>query len=142
VGARTTAREAALLALFAAEAEPGGLTAAARLPGIFRDFAAEAKLVPEVETHSYALEIAVGVETDREAIDELIRRSSQNWRLERMSRIDRNILRIGAWELRAGVARAITIDEAVELAKRYGTAESGSFVNGLLDRIAEELGAA
>jgi N utilization substance protein B len=141
VGARSTAREAALLALFASEADADGAAAALRVPGIFRDFATEARLVPEAETHDYALEIARGVEAEREAIDGLIRTSSQNWRLERMSRIDRNLLRIGVWELRHGVPRAITIDEAVELAKRYGTSESGAFVNGLLDRIADELGA-
>ncbi|HEY3236115.1 MAG TPA: transcription antitermination factor NusB, partial [Polyangiaceae bacterium] len=65
-----------------------------------------------------------------------------NWRLERMTRVDRNVLRIGAWELlsRSDVPRAVILDEAVELAKRYGTEESGAFVNGVLDRIADDCG--
>jgi N utilization substance protein B len=59
-----------------------------------------------------------------------------------MARVDRNVLRLGAWELmrRADVPRAVILDEAVELAKRYGSEESGAFVNGVLDRIAENLG--
>ena len=59
-----------------------------------------------------------------------------------MTRVDRNVLRMGAWELleRADVPRAVILDEAVEVAKRFGTEESGAFVNGVLDRIAENLG--
>jgi N utilization substance protein B len=58
-----------------------------------------------------------------------------------MSRVDRNVLRLGAWELlhRQDVPRAVILDEAVELAKAYGTEESGAFVNGVLNRIAENL---
>jgi N utilization substance protein B len=59
-----------------------------------------------------------------------------------MTRVDRNLLRIGTWELleKADVPRAVVIDEAVELAKRYGTEESGAFVNGVLDRVADDVG--
>ena len=59
-----------------------------------------------------------------------------------MSRVDRNLLRVTTWELlvKPEVPRAVILDEAVELAKRFGTAESGAFVNGVLDRIAEDLG--
>ena len=83
-----------------------------------------------------------GVLQDLQQTDEQIKKASQNWRLERMTRVDRNVLRIGAWELlaRADIPRAVILDEAVEIAKRFGTEESGAFVNGVLDRIAENLG--
>jgi N utilization substance protein B len=80
-----------------------------------------------------------GVRRDIDRLDGVIRAASEHWRVERMSRVDRNVLRIGAWELESGVPRPVTIDEAVELAKRFGTAESGAFVNGILDRIADNL---
>ena len=72
----------------------------------------------------------------------LVQRSSRNWRLERMARVDRNVLRLGTWELLYGekVPRAVILDEAVELAKRFGSEDSGAFVNGVLDRVATDLG--
>lgn len=80
-----------------------------------------------------------GVFEHREEVDALIRRAAQNWRLERMALVDRNILRLGAYEIchSADVPFAVAINEAVDLAKRYGSAESGAFVNGILDRISE-----
>jgi N utilization substance protein B len=94
------------------------------------------------EGRDYADRIVRGVASELEAVDEVIRGASTNWRLERMARVDRNVLRLGAWELlrSAEVPRAVILDEAVELAKRFGSDESGSFVNGVLDRVAEELG--
>ncbi|MGE5443218.1 MAG: transcription antitermination factor NusB [Ignavibacteriales bacterium] len=70
-------------------------------------------------------------------IDEIIDRYSEHWRLSRMSRIDRNILRMAIYELiyLRDIPPPVTINEAVELAKKYGTEESGAFVNGILDRI-------
>ncbi len=61
-----------------------------------------------------------------------------------MARVDRNVLRLGAWELMRNteVPRAVILDEAIELAKRFGSEDSGAFVNGVLDRIAEEVGRA
>jgi N utilization substance protein B len=77
-----------------------------------------------------------------DAVDEALRKASTNWRLERMPRVDRNLLRVGALELMAhpDVPRAVVIDEAVELAKRYGGDESQKFVNGILERVADEMG--
>lgn len=94
------------------------------------------------EGREYAERIVEGVANDLEAVDAAIRTASTNWRLERMARVDRNVLRLGAWELlkRDEVPRAVILDEAVELAKRFGSEDSGSFVNGVLDRIAENLG--
>jgi N utilization substance protein B len=95
-----------------------------------------------VEGRQYADEVVRGVAKSLERTDALIRSASEHWRLERMTRVDRNVLRIGTWELleRTDVPRAVILDEAVELAKRYGSDESGAFVNGVLDRIADECG--
>jgi N utilization substance protein B len=77
-------------------------------------------------------------------IDGALKTASANWRLERMPRVDRNVLRIGAFELlsRTDTPRAVAIDEAVELAKRFGGDESPKFVNGLLERVADDAGRA
>lgn len=94
------------------------------------------------EGRPYADAIVRGVAENLAEVDKRISAASQNWRLERMGRVDRNLLRMGTWELMAqkDVPRAVVIDEAVELAKAYGTEDSSSFVNGVLDRIATDLG--
>jgi N utilization substance protein B len=94
------------------------------------------------EGKPYADTIVRGVADNLDGIDKKVTAASQNWRLERMSRVDRNLLRLGTWELmfRTDVPRAVILDEAVELAKSFGTDESSGFVNGVLDRIAENLG--
>jgi N utilization substance protein B len=70
-------------------------------------------------------------------IDEIIKDYSEHWRLSRMSRIDRNILRMAIYELvyLRDIPSPVTINEAVELAKKYGSEESGAFINGILDKI-------
>ena len=94
------------------------------------------------EGRDYADDIVRGVGDGMEAVDAIIRKASTNWRMERMARVDRNVLRLGTWELRhsLNVPRAVILDEAVELAKRFGSEESGAFVNGVLDRVATNLG--
>jgi N utilization substance protein B len=86
--------------------------------------------------------IVRGVIGDREEVDALLQNASRNWRLERMARVDRNLLRLGAWELLRApeVPPKVAINEAIEIAKRFGTAESPAFVNGILDRCLDELG--
>lgn len=103
---------------------------------------ADVDFTPDPEGRSYADTIVRGVATSLTAVDQKITQASQNWRLERMSRVDRNLLRMSTWELmiQKDVPRAVVIDEAVELAKSYGTEDSPSFVNGVLDRIANLLG--
>lgn len=133
MGARTTSREAALQMLFAWEVN--------ELP-TERVIAAFWRHTPvDPEGRSDADEAVRGVLEHLAEVDETIQKASINWRLPRMARVDRNVLRIGAWELlyRKGVDDAVVIDEAVELAKRFGGEDSGAFVNGVLDRIAEEL---
>ncbi len=70
-------------------------------------------------------------------IDAIIRKVAENWDLARMATVDRNVLRLGAFELlhREDIPPKVSINEAIELAKMYSTAESGTFVNGILDRI-------
>jgi N utilization substance protein B len=96
----------------------------------------------DAEGRSYADSAVRGVLADRAKLDERLVSASANWRLERMSPIARNVLRLGTWELltHLEIPRAVIIDESVEVAKRYGGTESGSFVNGVLDRIADACG--
>lgn len=81
--------------------------------------------------------IALGVEEHLEQIDQVITRHAANWQLKRMAIIDRNILRLGVYELlfAPDIPPKVTINEAVELAKKYGDIESSKFVNGILDKI-------
>jgi len=96
----------------------------------------------EVEKFSrpYFLNIIDGVEDSLSEIDKELEEASDNWKLYRMNALDRCLLRVGVWELmkRTETAHKIIIDEAVELAKLYGTQDSPSFVNGILDRIAKK----
>ena len=134
MGARSTAREAALQMLYAID------TTGTSVERVIADFWGEAPGDPE--GRGYADELVRGICADLERTDKLIEAASEHWRVERMSRVDRNVLRIGAYELtvRLDVPRAVILDEAVETAKRFGNEESGAFVNGVLDRIADDCG--
>lgn len=85
----------------------------------------------------FALDLVSGVSTKREEIDRLIEEVAENWSLGRMTPIDRSILRLATFELLfcQDTPPRVAIDEAIELAKRFGTAESSRFVNGILDRV-------
>ena len=84
---------------------------------------------------AYAKSLARGALEHRDEIDELIRRQAENWRLERMPAVDRNILRLAIYEFlyEDDVPKLVVLDEAIELAKKFGAQESGRFVNGVLD---------
>ena len=86
---------------------------------------------------SYARRLVRGTLRDAESIDDLIRDHAQNWRLERMPTIDRNILRLALYEMlhEKSVPKVVIVDEAIELAKKFGSENSGRFVNGLLDGV-------
>src|SRR4051812_43235523 len=131
MGARHSGREAALQMLFQMEASGASPEETIRL--FWRNFEAEP------EGREYAESALRGISEQTAALDARITSASTHWRLERMARVDRNILRLGTWELehRQDVPRAVILDEAVELAKAYGTEDSSAFVNGVLDRIAE-----
>jgi transcription antitermination factor NusB len=85
----------------------------------------------------FAKNLVLGVCVAKEELDCLIRQASTNWRLERMSRLDRSILRLGTFELlhAEDIPSKVSIDEAVELGKIFGGEDSGRFINGVLDRI-------
>jgi N utilization substance protein B len=97
-------------------------------------------LAGEEDVPAFARELVEGVEAHRQELDALIRRYADRWALERMPIVDRNLLRIGLYELlhRPDVPPAVAINEAVELAKILSTEDSGRFVNGLLGRVARE----
>jgi transcription antitermination protein NusB len=132
MGARSSGREAALQILFAID------TAAHPADRAIVDFWAE--FPGEAEGRTYADELVRRIFDVLPELDEAITASAANWRIERMTRVDRNILRVGAYELlhRPDVPLEVIIDEAVELAKRYGADQSSAFVNGVLDKLASE----
>lgn len=136
MGARRRAREAALQILYCMD------LAGCSIDQAERDHWNH--LAASQEGREYTNELVRGYAKHAGAIDELIRKVSEHWRIERMPRVDRNILRLGAFELvhLGDVPRRVTLNEAVELAKRYGGEGSAGFVNGVLDRIAQDIGKA
>ena len=134
MGARRRGREAALQILFSVDLAGEAYELAIRDHFAF--------LASSAEGREFAQLLVRGVAEQANAIDEMIRKVSEHWRLERMPRVDRNILRLSAYELMfmPDVPRRVTLNEAIELAKRYAGEGSPGFVNGVLDRIASEVG--
>jgi transcription antitermination protein NusB len=84
----------------------------------------------------FARELVAGVRRNRSQLDQVIEQVAKNWSLDRMAPTDRNAIRLGAFEiLHTDTPDRVAIDEAVELAKRFGSAQSGPFINGILDQI-------
>lgn len=133
MGKRRQARELAIQVLFHMEFNPGDPEKVFHL--ICENFDSSASVIP------FSKELVLGVCKNKEDLDRLIRRSSKNWRLERMSYVDRCILRLGVFEIlfMEDIPSKVSIDEAVELGKRYGTEDSGPFINGILDNIYNNL---
>jgi N utilization substance protein B len=92
---------------------------------------------PAPRAQSFAEELIHGVETRRGELDDLIGRAAEHWDVKRMGGVDRNVMRIAVFELLTyeDIPPIVSIDEAVEIAKRYSSYESGRFVNGILDKI-------
>ncbi|MEZ6041600.1 MAG: transcription antitermination factor NusB [Planctomycetaceae bacterium] len=89
-----------------------------------------------VDLVEFAWALFRGVRENQAELDELIRKTASNWRLERMAVTDRNVIRLGAYEMRHyGTAPAIVLNEAIEIAREFGTENSASFVNGVLDKL-------
>ncbi|HEY3997302.1 MAG TPA: transcription antitermination factor NusB [Candidatus Xenobia bacterium] len=149
---RRAARILVLLALY--QIEVGGATPAQALESVFSPTADEAltaffagsKKVPKATDigsdevlRAFVTATVEGTWKTRESLDEKLRERSQNWRPERMSRTDLNILRMALFELESGsgIPGAVTVNEAVELAKAFGEDESGGFVNGILGSMLE-----
>ena len=99
------------------------------------------RFLHEEADDAFAEEIVRGVIGQANVLDEVIGRYSEHWRLDRMSLIDRNILRIATFELlfRDDIPPKVTINEAIDLGKRFGSEDSGGFINGLLDRIRKDV---
>lgn len=84
----------------------------------------------------FAWSLISGVLAARDELDEIICRTATNWRLDRMAPTDRNVLRMGLYEMtRMGTPAAVVIDESIEIAREFGTEHSSSFVNGILDKL-------
>lgn len=97
---------------------------------------------PDDEVKLFAEEIVKGTFKHLAKINVLIHQCAKNWRLDRMAIVDRNVLRMAVYEIlyRLDIPTSVTINEAIEIAKKYGTDESGSFVNGILDSVARMTG--
>ncbi|HBL28237.1 MAG TPA: transcription antitermination factor NusB [Acidobacteria bacterium] len=151
-GKRRTAREMAVQMLY--QSDLGG----SALPHVFATFdlteyLAKREPVADEEREegdrgrkrvddafAYAKELVVGTLENQEKIDALIRTQADNWRLERMPPVDRNILRLAIYEMmfERDTPKLVVLDEAIELAKKFGSEQSGRFVNGLLDGLLKQ----
>jgi transcription antitermination protein NusB len=158
-GKRRTAREMAVQMLY--QSDLGG----SPLPNIFSTFDLTEYLAREAAAHDrarkgeaddrtehtrnrkrvdeafdYAQQLVRGAVEHQEQIDELIRGQADNWRLERMPAVDRNILRLAIYEMlfERETPKLVVLDEAIELAKKFGSEQSGRFVNGLLDGLLKQ----
>ena len=134
-GRRTKARERAMQALYQIDVAAEGIDDA--LARFWRSFEPVEKEVMDL-----ANGLVRGVASKRHAIDDMIEEVSTNWRLDRMAKVDRNVLRLAVYELlETQVPVKVVINEAIELGKKYGSESSGAFVNGVLDKVASELAA-
>jgi N utilization substance protein B len=133
VSARTKARKRAVDAVFAADLRK--ISPLSLLDDV-ADMAADRQNQDAI--FGYARDIVQGVVDHHEEIDDLLETYSQGWALDRMPNLDRAILRVAVWEIlhNQDVPDAVAVNEAVEMAKELSTDDSGSFVNGLLSRIA------
>ncbi len=130
---RTKARERALQALYQIDVAAVGIDEA--LARFWKSFEPVEREVMEL-----AEALVRGVAEHRRAIDDTIERVSTHWRLDRLARVDRNVLRLAVYELlETDVPVKVVINEAIELGKKYGSESTVAFVNGVLDRVAAEL---
>ena len=130
MGLRREGRELALQTLYALDLNPMEVRES------LRQLRENARVQASVRT--FAEELVTGVMENRVVLDRKIDEQSKNWAITRMGRVDLNILRIATFELlcRDDIPKNVTINEAIEVAKRFGTEESPAFINGILDEIA------
>ena len=128
---RSRAREVALQILFEDDVNP-------------RDSVEETKKfisarLKSEELEAFALGLIMGVRRNQEELDELLTKTAENWSLKRMASTDRSLLRLGAYEiLYTDTPDRVVVNEAVELGKRFGSANSAPFVNGILDKFIQK----
>jgi N utilization substance protein B len=139
MGARHIARERALQALYQLDVQGEGPSVKDALEAAWGSGSETSDGPADPQMKQFALELVEGVRARLKELDAKIEQHSTNWRIDRMSRIDRNVLRLGAFELefRPDVPKKVALNEAVELGKKFGTEESSSFINGLLDKLAQ-----
>ncbi len=143
MGLRRRAREAALQLLYeidlcqkeSGEVSPESFRTGSIIQGIDEQDPMEADLIQFCE------ELVRGVPRNVNEIDRLIESHSTHWKISRMALVDRNILRMAVFELLycADIPASVSINEAIEIGKRFGTEESGAFINGVLDHIAKDI---
>ena len=133
MGTRRQAREFALQALFYMDMQDD---ASLQMLESFCD-----NFRPPKKARAFFLTLVNGVINARRDIDTLIEQHSKNWKIHRMSRVDRNVMRIAVFELLhcEDIPPKVTINEAVDVGKKFGTEESGAFINGIMDSILEAL---
>ena len=133
MGKRTKSRELALQILYQMEMSEGDAEENFNL--FWQHFN------PSDELRGFSEEIVKGVCQHREEIDTLIEKLSEHWRLKRMTIVDRNILRSAIFELMfcPDIPTKVILNEAIELGKKFSSEKSGSFVNGVLDKVSHQL---
>ncbi len=126
---RTRSRELALMVLYQMDVTQDPAEKALEI--FFRDHPTEESV------KAFTMDLVLGTAGHLEKLDALISKVASNWEIKRMARVDRNVLRLGSFELLfvKETPPKVTINEAVELAKRFGDVESGKFINGILDKI-------
>ena len=125
---RSRAREAVLQLLFQEDFNPD-VPESVQMDFLFRK-------LNDTDLIAFAKSLLDGVRRNREELDRLLEQAAEHWSLPRMAATDRNVLRLGAYEiLYTDTPGRVAINEAVELAKRFGTSQSAQFVNGILDRL-------
>ncbi len=131
MGTRREGRELALQLLYALELNPINVQEMLRLSRENSRASAE-------EARVFAEELVAGVVANRDAIDKIIVEKSKNWAISRMARVDLNIIRVAVFELvfLSEIPKNVTMNEAIEVAKKFGTEDSPAFINGMLDEIA------
>jgi N utilization substance protein B len=129
MGKRRRAREAAVSILYQLEFHPG------KPEEVFRAFWEDHALPLEVQ--AFAEDLVAGTVAHQEEIDTLIARHAEHWRFSRIALVDRNILRVATCEFlfHKEIPEKVIINEAIEIAKQYGSEDSGRFVNGILDKV-------
>jgi N utilization substance protein B len=129
---RSRAREVALQVLYEDDLNPG------RNPAVADEFVRR-RLNGEPTLIQFAKSLISGVRRNRPELDQLLVERAANWSLSRMAATDRNVLRLGAFEIMFTETPArVAINEALELAKRFGSKQSAQFVNGILDRFLQD----
>ncbi len=128
---RTFARECALKILYRIEISKESIDAS------FLDFWSKTAESIDKESHDFAETLVKGTRGNLAAIDDIISKYADNWSISRMAVIDRNVMRMSVYEMlyRSDIPPNVSINEAIELAKKYGDVDSGKFVNGILDKI-------